>query len=48
MTKSRSLKGKGSALIASKDLLSAIEGSSLGEKRIFSHSVQGSFLIRNS
>ncbi|MGK7904277.1 MAG: hypothetical protein AB4352_23270 [Hormoscilla sp.] len=48
MTKSRSLKGKGSALIAQKDLLWAIEGSSLGDRRIFSHSVGRSFLIRNS
>ncbi|MGK7903826.1 MAG: hypothetical protein AB4352_20960 [Hormoscilla sp.] len=35
MTKSRSLKGKGSALIAQKDLFSARKGSSIAEKRIF-------------
>ncbi|MGK7904154.1 MAG: hypothetical protein AB4352_22645 [Hormoscilla sp.] len=35
MTKSRSLKGKGSALIAEKNFFSARKGSSIGEKRIF-------------
>ncbi|MGK7902873.1 MAG: hypothetical protein AB4352_15980 [Hormoscilla sp.] len=35
MTKSRSLKGKGSFLIAEKVLFSARKGSFLGEERIF-------------